>query len=104
MIWLTILAMALIVFASRYLFLAPGLPIRLNHQAQRFLSYASPAVLTAIWAPIVFVPEQSGLNLSWSNPYLIGALVSALIAWKTKNVLLTAVIGMAVFGGVSILM
>lgn len=96
MIMLSILAMTVLVFVSRYLFLEPKLPLRLNAQAQRLLSYSSPAVLTAIWAPIVFMPEQE-LWLTSSNPYLIGAVVAAITAWKTKNVLLTTFVSMAIF-------
>lgn len=96
MIMLSILAMTVLVFVSRYLFLEPKLPLRLNAQAQRLLSYSSPAVLTAIWAPIVFMPEQE-LWLTPSNPYLIGAVVAAITAWKTKNVLLTTFVSMAIF-------
>ncbi|WP_414932905.1 AzlD domain-containing protein [Vibrio europaeus] len=96
MIMLSILAMTVLVFASRYLFLEPRLPLRLNPQAQRLLKYSSPAVLTAIWAPIVFMPEKQ-LWLSADNPYLIGALIAAFLAWKTKNVLLTTLVSMVVF-------
>ena len=96
MILLSIFAMTLLVFVSRYLFLEPRLPLRLNPQAQRLLSYSSPAVLTAIWAPIVFMPDKQ-LWLTPSNPYLIGAIVAAFTAWKTKNVLLTTFISMAIF-------
>lgn len=96
MIFTTIIAMTLVVFASRYLFLEPRLPIRLNPKAQRFLRYASPAVLTSIWAPIVFMPENS-VWLSPHNPYLIAAMAAALIAWKTKNVLLTTLVSLGLF-------
>ncbi|MEF1229880.1 AzlD domain-containing protein, partial [Vibrio fortis] len=53
MIWLTILLMTAIVFVSRYLFLEPAVPLRLNASARRLLRYSGPAVLTAIWGPIV---------------------------------------------------
>ena len=96
MIMLSILAMTAVVFLSRYIFLEPKLPLRLNARAQHLLSFSSPAVLTAIWAPIVFLPEgELGLNLN--NPYLIAAALAALIAWRTKNVLLTTVASMGVF-------
>ncbi len=96
MIMLSILAMTAMVFLSRYLFLEPRLPIKLNAQMQRLLSYSSPAVLTAIWAPIVFLPEKE-LWIAPNNPYLIGAILAAVIAWKTKNVLLTTIISMIAF-------
>ncbi|MBD1558728.1 AzlD domain-containing protein [Vibrio sp. S9_S30] len=96
MIYLYILAMASVVFFSRYLFLEPKLPLRLNPQFHRLLSYASPAVLTAILAPIVFVQEGE-IQLNVSNPYIWGALLSCFIAWKTKNVLTATLVGVCAF-------
>lgn len=81
MIWLTIFLMTAIVFFSRYLFLEPAIPLRLNQTARRLLRYSSPAVLTAIWGPIVFAPEQTFWP-SLENPYLIGAVVTGLLIWK----------------------
>jgi len=96
MIWTTILLMAVIVFVSRYLFLEPRLPIRLGPRVLHFLHYTGPAVLTAIWAPIVFHREEE-LNLALSNPYLIAAIFTAILAVVTRNVLLTTVLGMTLF-------
>ncbi|MCF7353287.1 AzlD domain-containing protein [Vibrio sp. CK2-1] len=96
MILLSILAMTAVVFLSRYLFLSPKLPLKLNGNAQRLLSYSSPAVLTAIWAPIVFVHDDR-LSVSYHNPYLIAAILAAFIAWKTKNVIATTVLSMLCF-------
>ena len=96
MIILSILLMTALVFTSRYLFLEPKLPIRLGTRTQKILSYASPAVLTAIWAPIVFIPEGE-LGLSPENPFLLAAIVAVIIAYLTKNVLLTTIVSMAVF-------
>ena len=102
MIWLIILAMLAIVFASRYVFLEPRLPIRLGTRTQRFLSFTAPAVMTAIWAPIVFIQEQQ-LVVSLSNPYLVGALVTAAVAFKTKRALLAAVLGILAFSGLMLI-
>lgn len=96
MIILSILAMTCLVFVSRYLFLEPRLPLRLSPGLQKLLSYSSPAVLTAIWAPIVFTHDAK-LNTSVQNPYLWAAILAGIIAWKTKNVLLTTVISMMAF-------
>ncbi|MDN3697085.1 AzlD domain-containing protein [Vibrio sp. 03-59-1] len=96
MVILSIFAMTALVFLSRYLFLEPKLPLRLNAQAQKLLSYSSPAVLTAIWGPIVFMPDST-LSLSVQNPYLWGAVIAVFIAWKTKNVLLTTIVSMLLF-------
>ncbi len=96
MIMLSILAMTALVFMSRYVFLEPKLPLRLSTGLQRLLSYSGPAVLTAIWTPIVFTHEKS-LWLDSTNPYLWASLLAGFLAWKTKQVLLTTVASMAVF-------
>ena len=96
MIWLTLGLMAMIIFVSRYLFLEPKLPIKLNEKTLQFLSYAAPAVLTAIAAPIVLVHKHS-LHLSMSNNYLIGAVIACLLAYFTRNTLLTVLVSMGVF-------
>jgi branched-subunit amino acid transport protein len=96
MSWGTLFLMALLVFISRYLFLEPRLPIHLGPRVLHFLHYTSAAVLTAIWAPIVFQREGE-LNLELSNPYLIAAVVASILAITTRNVLLTTVLSMALF-------
>ncbi len=96
MSWLTLLSMAALVFISRYLFLEPRLPLRLGPRALHFLHYTSPAVLTAIWAPIVFSPHGK-LDISMHNPYLLAALVAVALALTTGRVLLTTVASMALF-------
>ncbi|MCG9788827.1 AzlD domain-containing protein [Vibrio mediterranei] len=96
MTYLIILVLTAIVFLSRYLFLEPTVPLRLSSSAQRFLSYASPAVLTAIWGPIVFLPHGE-LSLADNLPYLIAATFAAAMAWLTKNVLLTTIVSILVF-------
>ncbi|MEH6816467.1 MAG: AzlD domain-containing protein, partial [Pseudoalteromonas distincta] len=51
----TILLMACITFFTRYLFLHRALPFKVGPKMQQFLSFSAPAVLTAIWVPIVFL-------------------------------------------------
>ncbi|OZS42358.1 AzlD domain-containing protein [Photobacterium sanguinicancri] len=96
MIMLSILAMTAIVFFSRYVFLEPRVPLKLNNHALRLLSYSSPAILTAIWAPIIFLPDGE-LSVSVTNPYLLAAIITALLVWKTGNVLLSIILSMSAF-------
>ena len=98
MILLTIMLMAAIIFLSRYGFLEPRLPITLNTATLKFLSYSAPAVLTAIWAPIVFVSENS-LNINWDNDYLLCAVAAIILAMTTRNTLLTTLLSMSIFFG-----
>jgi len=96
MIWLTIVLMALVVFASRYLFLEPRLPLRLGKTASQLLEYAAPAILTAITTPIVFLPHGQ-LWLGFDSPYLVSALVAVLIALVSGRVLLTTLLSLGLF-------
>ncbi|NLS14557.1 AzlD domain-containing protein [Vibrio sp. SM6] len=93
---ITILLCALVIFISRYLLMDPRVPIRLGERTQRFLAYSSPAVLTAITAPIVFLPEGA-LALTWHNDYLVAGCFAIGIAYWRKNVLLTTLASLAVF-------
>jgi branched-subunit amino acid transport protein len=52
------------------------------------------AVLSAIILPELTSPTGS-LFLSWRNPQLLAGMVAILVAWRTKNVLLTIAVGMA---------
>ncbi|PJG60754.1 AzlD domain-containing protein [Aeromonas cavernicola] len=96
MILLAIFAMSALVFASRYFLLEPALPLRLGTRTRRLLSYAMPAVLTALWGPIVMMP-QGTLALTPDNPALWGALAAALIAWRTGSVLMATLLSLALF-------
>lgn len=96
MIFISILVLTLIVFTSRYFFLEPKVPLRLSSGAQRFLSYASPAVLTAIWGPIVFMPNGE-LSLSDNLPYLLGAIFAVVLARLSRSILLTTLVSLVGF-------
>jgi branched-subunit amino acid transport protein len=93
---LTIVLMALITFSSRYLFIHPRLPVRLGAKMAKLLSFSAPAVLTAIWVPIIFI-QQGQLTLSLQNPYLIAATFAVVAAAKSKSVYLTMFIGLIAF-------
>jgi branched-subunit amino acid transport protein len=62
----------------------------------RFLSYSAPAVLTAIWVPIILIQENE-LALSLSNPYLVAAIIAVFTAAKSKSVYLTVGLGILSF-------
>lgn len=93
---LIILLLAMITFGTRYLFLHPSLPLRLKPKMIKFLSFSAPAVLTAIWVPIIFIHEGK-LTTSVVNPYLWGAIAALVVAHKSKNLYWTIAIGLVVF-------
>lgn len=93
---LTILLLAVITFTTRYLFLHPSLPVRLGPKMVRLLSFSAPAVLTAIWVPIIFIKEGQ-LNTSLTNPYLLAATLAVVVSIKTKSVYITIAASMSFF-------
>jgi branched-subunit amino acid transport protein len=95
---LMVAGMMLITFCVRYPVLALVSKVTLPPPVLEALKFIPPAVLTAIIAPAVLQPAGS-LDLSLSNAYLIAAIAAALIAWRTKNLLLTIVLGMVIFLG-----
>jgi len=93
---LIIILLACITFFSRYLFLHPKLPLRIGAKTTHFLSFSAPAVLTAIWVPIIFV-QDNNFNTSLTNPYLLGATVAIITAYKSHSVYLTLGTSLTVF-------
>ena len=50
---------------------------------------------TAIIGPAILMPDGKILDLHIQNSTLIAGVVAALVAWRSKNLLLTIGIGMA---------
>lgn len=92
-IWLILFVTGLITYGIRLssivLYGKQDMPVRL----QAALRYVPPAVLSAIIFPEVMLPGGS-LDLSPANLRLLAGGLAALVAWRTKNVFLTIVVGM----------
>jgi branched chain amino acid efflux pump len=93
-----IAGMFFVTFSIRYGLLPLSGRIRFSPGVQRALSYVPPAVLTAIIVPMALIPDGQTLQVSIANPYLVGSVFTVLIGWFIKNLMVTIVGGMAVFG------
>ncbi len=93
-----ILGMALVTFGVRYPILALVSKIQLPESILSALKFVPPAVLSAIILPEVLI-SKGDLQLNFGNSELVASLAAGLIAWRTKNLLLTIVFGMLVFLG-----
>lgn len=91
-----IIGMFLVTYLARYPLLVLVGRVQLPPSLARALRYVPVAVLTAICAPAVLMPKNT-LDVSLSNAALIAAVVSIVVAWRSKNLILTIVGGMAVF-------
>ena len=92
--WLLLLTMGLVTFAIRLSVIALSDKIELPVLVRRSLRFVPPAVLAAIIAPELLMREGV-LDVSLSNARLLAGVLAALVAWRTKNVLLTIAVGMA---------
>jgi branched-subunit amino acid transport protein len=93
-IWVIIIVAGLLTFATRLSFIALFGRMNVPAWVQRALRFVPPAVLTAIIFPELFISGDT-LNLSPANPRLIAGLLAALVAWRTKNIVYTILVGMA---------
>ncbi len=94
-LWLTIIAAGLITYAFRLSFILLWERVDVPLWLQRSLRFVPPAVLTAIIFPELFLPSGS-LNLSLGNARLIAGILAGLVAWRTRNIMLTILVGMGV--------
>lgn len=93
---LLIAGMALVTFAVRYPVLALVGKIPLPDRVFQALRYVPPAVLAAIIVPAVLLPEgRETIFISPMNARLVAALAAGLVAWRTKSLLVTILVGMA---------
>ena len=94
-LWLTILAMGLVTYAIRLSLIGVLGDWRVPPRwaVSRALRFVPPAVLSAIILPELLRPDER-LDLSLTNARLIAGLLAALIAWRTKNVIITIAVGM----------
>jgi branched-subunit amino acid transport protein len=93
-VWLIILFMGLVTFAIRLSVIGLSDKMELPALLRRGLRFVPPAVLSAIIAPDVLLREGQ-LDVSLGNVRLLAGVLAALVAWRTKNVLLTIAVGMA---------
>ena len=93
-LWLTILGAGAVTFALRLSFIALLGRLQIPPTLGRALRFVPAAVLTAVVIPLLFY-EDGALEISLGNERLLAGLAAALIAWRTRSVLLTLGGGMA---------
>lgn len=93
MLWLTILAAGLLTYSQRLSLIAFWGQFDLSPLMKRMLRFVPVSVLTALIIPELLLVESS-LTLSLENPRLLAGLLATLVAWRTRNVLLTIITGM----------
>jgi len=94
MLWLMIAGTGAVMLALRLSFIALLGYMEMPGLLQRALRFVPAAALTALVIPFLFY-ENDALEIALGNERLLAGLVAALIAWRTRSVLLTLGAGMA---------
>lgn len=97
-IWLTMLIAGLLTYGIRLSFIVLFGDGEIAEPVRRGLRFVPPAVLTAIIFPELLFPNGSQ-EISLFNTRLIAGVLAILVAWRTKSVVLTILVGMAVLLG-----
>jgi branched-subunit amino acid transport protein len=92
-VWLLFLVIGFGTFLQRLSFIFLIGKVEMPNWLWRSLRFVPASVLTALVFPALTHPTGV-LNLSFGNFRLLAGLVGALVAWRTRNVLLTLVAGM----------
>jgi len=92
-IWLVMFFGGLITFGMRFSLIYLFGRFQVPETMRRALHYVPPAVLSAIVFPELFL-NDGHLFISLSNFRLLAGIAAALVAWFSKNTLLTIIAGM----------
>jgi branched-subunit amino acid transport protein len=93
-LWLVILFAGMLTFATRLSFIFLLDRIKVPLWFQRGLRFVPGAVLSAIILPEL-ASHNATMDLSLHNPQLYAGAMAVLVAWRTRNVMLTIVFGLA---------
>jgi len=92
-IWLVMIAGGLITFGMRFSLIYLFGKFEIPETMRRALHYVPPAVLSAIIFPELFYNNGS-LDLAWTNTRLLAGMIAIVVAWFSKNTLITIIVGM----------
>ena len=92
-IWLTMIIAGAITFGTRLSFIILFGQRDIPDPIQRALRFVPPAVLTAILFPELYL-HSGAPDVSLANTRLMAGVLAALVAWVTRSVALTILVGM----------
>jgi branched-subunit amino acid transport protein len=93
--WLMIIGGGVITYCIRLSLILFMEKLSIPTWFKRALRFVPVAVFSALIFQMVFV-QDTGMNISPTNPRLISGILAALVAWRTRSILLTILVGMAV--------
>ena len=94
-IWVIMIAAGLITYTMRLFFILLVGKKEIPNNIRMGLQFVPPVVLTAIIVPEVLFSDNV-IQLNVGNYRLVAAVLTCIVAWKTKSAILTVVVGMVV--------
>jgi branched chain amino acid efflux pump len=101
-IWIVMAFIGALTFLTRLSFIALSGRWDAPPLFRSALRFVPVAILTAIVVPEL-VMHTGTLDLSLTNARLLAGIIAILVAWRTRNTVLTIVIGMAAFWALQII-
>ncbi|HMB25336.1 MAG TPA: AzlD domain-containing protein [Anaerolineales bacterium] len=95
-IWLVMLLGGLITFGMRFSLIYLFGRFQVPETMKKALHYVPPAVLSAIIFPELFL-RDGAFYISLDNTRLLAGLAAIVVAWFSKNTLITIVAGIVIF-------
>lgn len=92
-IWIVMLIGGLITFSMRFSLIYLFGRFEIPETLKKALHYVPSSVLSAIIFPELFIQDDV-FNFQFTNIRLLAGVIAVLVAWFSKNTLLTIVIGM----------
>ncbi len=92
-IWLVLILGGLITFGMRFSLIYLFGRFEVPETMRKALHYVPPAVLSAIIFPELFY-RAGTLDISLGNTRLMAGIIAILVAWFSKNILVTILVGM----------
>jgi len=92
-IWLVMLFGGMITFGIRFSLIYLFGRLHIPETMRKALHYVPPAVLSAIVFPELLY-RSSQLDISLGNTRLLAGVIAILVAWYSKNTLITILAGM----------
>jgi len=92
--WLTVSVIGAGTYLIRLSFIGAVGSRRMPPWFERALKYVGPAVLAAISIPAILLAEGSFDLTPAGNPEVLASVAAGLVAWRTRNIAITFVVGM----------
>jgi branched-subunit amino acid transport protein len=93
-LWLAVIGMGVATYALRISFIALLARMELSRMFHEALGLVPAAVLAALVFP-AFLRAGDTIDVSLANEHLLAGALATVVAWRTRNVLLTIGVGMA---------